>query len=114
MEITNDTRVKSSMPPQAYKIISTHAHEISGWTILSRLLHSHAPHLGGINSDVESDLATLAFNNGEQLEYFHSRILRLQQEIMLSGEIFSPTRLLIQYMKAFTKSENSNHLLRQR
>ena len=53
-----------------------------------------------MNGDVQSDLATLAFNNGEQLEDFHSRILRLQQEIMLSGEI-----VLFQYMKALTKSE---------
>ena len=37
--MTNDTSVKSSMAPQAYKVVSTHAHEISGWTILSRLLH---------------------------------------------------------------------------
>ena len=43
--------------------------------------------------------------NGEQLEDFHSRILRLQQEIMISGETVSPTRLLLQYMKALTKSE---------
>ena len=81
------------MAPQAYKIVSTHAHEISGWTILSRLLHSRAPNLGGMNGNVKSDLATLAFRNGEQLEDFYSRILRLQQESMLSGEIVSPTRL---------------------
>ena len=58
-----------------------------------------------MNGDVQYDLATLAFRNGEQPEDFHRRILRLQQEIMLSGEIFSPARLLIQYMKALTKSE---------
>ena len=52
-----------------------------------------------------TDLATLAFRNGEQLEDFHSRILRLQQEIMLSGENVSPTRLLFQYMKTFSKSD---------
>ena len=83
--MTNDTCVKPSMTPKAYKVVSTHAHEISGWTILSRLLHSRGPHLGGINGDVQSDLATLAFKNGEQLEDFHSRILRLQQVIMLFG-----------------------------
>ena len=77
--MTNDTSVKSSMAPQAYKVVSTHAHEISGWTILSRILYSRAPHLGGMNGYVKSDLATLAFRNGEQLEYFHGRILRLQQ-----------------------------------
>ena len=73
--MTNDTCVKSFMSPQAYKVVSTHSHEISLWTILSRLIHSRAPHLGGMNGDVQSDLATLAFNNGEQLEYFHSSIL---------------------------------------
>ena len=42
VKITNDTCVKSSMAPQAYKFVSTHAHEVSGWTILYRLLHSLA------------------------------------------------------------------------
>ena len=77
------------MEPQAYKVVSTHAHEISVCTILSRIPHSRAPHIGGMNGDVQSDLDTLAFNNGEQLEGFHSRILRLQQEIIISGENFS-------------------------
>ena len=103
--MTNDTCVKSSMAPQAYKVVSTHPCDISGCTILSRLLHSHAPHLGGINGGVQYDLSTLAFSNGEQLEYFRSSIIRLQQEIILSREIFSPTRLLFRYMKSLTKSE---------
>ena len=93
------------MEPQSYKVFSTHDHEISGFTILSRLIHSRALHIGGMNGDVQYDLATLAFKNGEQLEDFHSSILRLQQEIMLSGEIVSPTRLLFQYMKALENSE---------
>ena len=83
--MTNDNSVKSSMAPQAYKFVSTHARGVSGWTSISRLLHSRATHLGGMNGNVQYDLATLAFKNEEQLEYFHSRILILQQEIMLSG-----------------------------
>ena len=39
------------------------------------------------------------------LKIFHSKVLRLQQEIMLSGEIIFPTRLLFQYIKALKKSE---------
>ena len=31
-------------------------------------------------------------------------VIRLQQEIILYGEIFSPTRLLFQYTKALSKS----------
>ena len=93
------------MAPQYYKVVSTRDPDISGWTILHILIHSRAPHLGGTNGDFQSGLAILAFNNGEQLEDFHSRILRLQQEIMFSGEIFSPTRLLFQYMKALSKSD---------
>ena len=46
-----------------------------------------------------------AFRNGEKLEDFHIRILRLQQEDMLSGEIVSPTRLIFRYIKALAKSE---------
>ena len=79
VEMTHDACVKSSMETQAYKVVINHAHEISVWTILSRLLHSRSPHLGGVNGGVQSNIAALAFKNGKQLEYFHSRILRLQQ-----------------------------------
>ena len=58
-----------------------------------------------MNGDVQYYLATLAFNNGKQLEYFHGRIIIIQQEIILSGEIVSPTRLLFQCMKALSKSD---------
>ena len=58
-----------------------------------------------MNGDVQSDLATLTFKNGEQLENVHSTILRLQQENMLSGEIVSRTRLLFQYMKSLKNSD---------
>ena len=87
--MTNDTYVKSSMSPRAYKVVRTHAHEISVWTILSRLLHSRANKIGGMNGDVQSDLATLAFKNREQLEDFHSSIIIPQQEIVLSRENLS-------------------------
>ena len=77
--MTNDTCVKLSMEPQAYNIFNTHAHETSGWKILSSLIHSRSPHIGGLNGDVQSDLATLVLKNGEQLEDFHSKIIRIQQ-----------------------------------
>ena len=77
--MNNDTCVKSLMKPQAYKFVRTRAHDISVCTLLSRLIHSRAPHLGGMSGDIQSDISTLAFKNGEQLKYFHSRILRLQQ-----------------------------------
>ena len=57
-----------------------------------------------MNGDVQSDLYTLAFKNEEKLEYFHSRIIRLLHEIILSGETVSLTRLLFQYMKAILNS----------
>ena len=77
--MANDTGVKSSMSPQAYKVVRTRAHEISVWNIISKPLHSRAPHIGGMNGGVQSGLATLEFNNVEQLECFHSIIIRLQQ-----------------------------------
>ena len=43
VELTNDNCVEYSMAPQTYKVVNTHAHEISGWKILSRLLHACAP-----------------------------------------------------------------------
>ena len=58
-----------------------------------------------MNVDFQSDLATLEFNNREQLEDFHNIIIRLQQEIILSVETISSTRLLLQYMKALSNSD---------
>ena len=72
--MTNETCVKSSMSPQAYKVVITYANEISGWKSISRLLHACAPHLGGKNGDVQSNLFTLAFKNEEKLEDFHSSV----------------------------------------
>ena len=62
--LTNDTCVKSSKTYQSYKVVNTQAQEISGWTILSRILHDYAPNIGGMNGDVQSDLATPEFKNG--------------------------------------------------
>ena len=87
------------MAHQAYKVANTHAHEISEWTILSRLIHADTPHLGGMNGDVQYYLSNLAFKNAEQLEYSKRRIIILQQEVNLSGETVSPKRLILQYMK---------------
>ena len=93
------------MAPQAYKVVRTQDNEISGWTIPSRLIHSRDPHLGGMNGDVQSDLSTLAFKNGEKFEYFNSTIIRFKQDIMLYGETVSPTRILFQYMKELSKND---------
>ena len=109
--MTNYTCIKSSITPQAYKIVSAHAHEISGWTILSILIHSRATHLGGMNGDIQSDLSTLAFNNGKQIEDFHTRIIRLQQEIMLSGETVFPKRLLFQDTKSLSNIDKLKTLV---
>ena len=57
-----------------------------------------------MNGGVQSDLYTLAFKNGEQLEDFHIIIIRNQQEINLSRETIYPTIIIFQYNKAFTKS----------
>ena len=93
------------MAHQACKIVSTHPHKISGCKIISRLVHSRSPHLWGMNDDVQSNIAILGFKIGEHLEDFNSRIIRLQQEINLSGETVYPTRRLFQYMKALSKSD---------
>ena len=98
--MNNYTCIKYSISTQVYKVLNTHAHEISGFTILSRLIHQRTPNIGGMNGDVQYDVSNLEFNNWEQLEYFHSKTLR--QDIIFFGETLSPTRLLVQYMKAFS------------
>ena len=111
MATTNETSVKYSLAPQAYKFVRTHFHEIPVWTILSRIIHSRAPDPGRMNGDVKYDLGTLEFKNREQLEYFHIRIIRLQQETILSGENVSPTRLLFQYTKALSKIDKLRYFI---
>ena len=59
MSFPNDACVKYSMELQAYMVVNTHAHEISGWTIFFIILHACAPYIGGMNGDVQSYLATL-------------------------------------------------------
>ena len=81
VETTNDTCVKYYMAPQAYKVVSTHAHEISIWTFISRLLYSRAPNIGEMNGDVWSDLSTMEFKNREQLEYFIAQFSDLNRKL---------------------------------
>ena len=76
-EFEIDTSIKYSMAPQVYKFFTTHAHKILVWTILPRLLHAIYHNIGGMNGDVRSELSTLVFSKGEQLEDFHGRILIL-------------------------------------
>ena len=87
------------MSHQAYNIVNTHVHEISGWTIISKLIHARAPHLGGMNVDVRTDLVTLESKNGEQLETFLRKIIWLQQAIIIYGEPVYPTIILFQYIQ---------------
>ena len=79
--MTNDTCLKLSISPQAYKVVSTDAHEISGWTIISRLLHSRATHLGGMNGDVKYYLSRLEFKNGENLKIFMALFSDLNKKL---------------------------------
>ena len=41
------------MAPQAYKVIATHDNEVSGWKIISRIIHASVPHVVQINDDVQ-------------------------------------------------------------
>ena len=55
--------------------------------VLSIIKHTQAPNIGGVNGDVQSNLATLAFKFGEQLENFIITILIFQQETNIYGEL---------------------------
>ena len=66
--LTNNNCINYSMVPEEYKVVNNHAHKISVWKILSRLIHSRALYLVGMNGNVQSDLATMPLKNGEQLE----------------------------------------------
>ena len=64
-----------------------------------------------MNGNFQCDLSTLAFKNREQLEYFHKIIFRIQQEIILSGENVSSTRLSLNYIKELSNSEKLKALI---
>ena len=74
LALTNDTSIKYSMETQDYKIVNTHAHEISWWEILSRLIHLHAPNFVGMNGNVQSDLTTPEFKIEKNLNIFISEL----------------------------------------
>ena len=40
------------MNPQEYKVITTHAHQVSEYIILYIIIHEKSPHIGEINGDV--------------------------------------------------------------
>ena len=67
MALKNENCVKSSIVPQAYKVVNTHADETSWWKILSIFLHMCAPDIGGMNDYLQSYLSTLSFNKVEQI-----------------------------------------------
>ena len=69
------------MASQAYKAVNIHDNEISGWTILSRLLHAHALLLVGMDGDVQSYIDTMVFKNGEQREDFISELSDFNKKI---------------------------------
>ena len=48
---------------------------------------------------------TLFILSKKKIEGFHVRILRIKEEINISVENVSPTRLLLQYKKSFPKSD---------
>ena len=64
MNLTDDTCVKFLLENQAYKVVTTFVNEISGYDILSRILHVWDPHIGGMNGNVQYDLGTLEFKQG--------------------------------------------------
>ena len=64
-----------------------------------------------MNGDIQSDLPTLSFDNGEQLEDFHSTIIRLQQEIIIYGGTVSTTIILFRYMKSLSNSDKIKALI---
>ena len=59
-----------------------------------------------MNDYVHYELYTPELIKVEQPEVFHSRILRLQQQISLYGETISSTRLYLQYIKTYSNSDN--------
>ena len=48
-EFTNFTWIKTSLDAESYKTCTNHDHGVSVWTWISRLIHTHAPHIGDDN-----------------------------------------------------------------
>ena len=107
MESPNDICVKSSMAPQAYEFVRTHAHEISGWNFLSRPLHACAAHVGGINSYVQSDLATLTYNNGQNLKVFIAELSSFNNKSTSLDKLYLLQELSSIKLRHFQRAMNS-------
>ena len=55
---------------------------------LSRLLHVRDPHLGVMNGDVQSDLATPVFNNGENLNVFIAELSDFNRKLSSLDKLY--------------------------
>ena len=55
-------------------------------------------HIVNIDGDVQSELVTLSFKQGENLKI-------LQKERNIYGETVSPKRLILQYIKSLSNSD---------
>ena len=98
LALTNYTCVKYSMSTQAWKVFTTHAHEISGYKIISRIIHARDPHLGVMNVDIQSDIVTLELKNVEQIEVLITQFsgidkkLNSLEKLYLLKDFYSSTR----------------------
>ena len=62
-------------------VVTTHVNEISVCKILSIILYALAPHIGGMNGDVQSDIVTLEFKNGGELKIFIAYLSGLDKKL---------------------------------
>ena len=102
------------MAPQPCKIFSTRAREILGCTISYRLIHSRALHIGGINGDSQSGLATLLLNNGEQLEFFKAEFSDFNRKFPSLDKMYLLQDFSSIILSHYQRATKSKHALRLR
>ena len=69
------------MEPQAFKVVTTHAHKMLVCTILSITISDRYSHLGGMNGDVKYYLSRLELKNGENLKNFMTLFSDLNKKL---------------------------------
>ena len=97
--INNGVSVKSSIASRIYRIINQYSSLTCGWSLIWMLYCTHYPHLGGFNTNLDVDMATLYIQPHKDFIELYSRTLTIQNNIELSKTVISPNLLIKCYIE---------------
>ena len=91
--------IQENQAPKSYHQLQVNLLEEDGFTILRNIIYKQCAHLGGTHKDLHEYARSLTLANNEPLIDFHTRALKMFNEIMLSkDETGQGNQLIKQYI----------------